>query len=183
MWLLNTSMKVFDPNRARYTKKIGKFKICELCNELNIRKQSCRNLESDKWRVFVNKYPYLDGNVMVIPKRHITRVEKLTKDEWSELYLVLGKTMKVLEKIFDTKDFNINMNIGKYAGASLNHLHWQVVPRSYGPDNAMNVFADLRAIKVSPWELKKKIENMAIFGMVQTSVTYIYRLLPKTGGL
>ena len=159
MRLLNISMKIHDPNRAHYTKKIGKFKICELCNEQNIKKQACRSLESDKWRVFVNKYPYLDGNVMVIPKRHVTQVEKLTKDEWNELHQVLAKTMKALEKIFDTKDFNINMSIGNYAGASLSHLHWQVVPRSYGPDNAMHIFADLRVIRVSPWELKKKIEN------------------------
>lgn len=159
MRLLNISMKVYDPNRARYTKKIGKFKICEFCSEHNIRNQSCKNLESDKWRVFVNKYPYLDGNVMVIPKRHVTRVEKLSKDEWSEFHQVLAKTMKALEEIFNTKDFNINLNIGKYSGASLKHLHWQVVPRSYGPDNAMNIFADLRVIKVLPRDLKKKIEN------------------------
>lgn len=152
-------MKVYDPNRARYAKKIGKFKICGFCDEHNIKKQSCENLESDKWRVFVNKYPYLDGNVMVIPKRHVTRIEKLSKDEWSEFHRVLAKTMKVLGEIFNTKDFNINLNIGKYSGASLSHLHWQVVPRSYGPDNAMNVFTDLRVIKVSPQELKKKIEN------------------------
>lgn len=152
-------MRTLDKNRAKYTRKIGKFKICELCNPKNIKKQECTSLSGKHWRVFVNKYPYLDGNLMIISKRHIKDIEDLTKNEWEELHIIFGKTKKVLKKIFKTNDFNVGLNIGKNAGSSLEHMHWQIIPRKYGPVNWANIFADLHVIKISPWELKKIIDK------------------------
>ncbi len=119
-------MRVLDKNRATYTKKIGKFKICQLCNSKNIKKQECRNLSGKYWRVWVNKYPYLDGNLMIVSKRHITNIKDLKKEEWEELQKIFNNTTDKLEKIFKTKDFNIGLNIGKNAGCSVDHIHWQV---------------------------------------------------------
>lgn len=152
-------MRIVDFNRVRYGKKIGKFKICELCNPKNIKKQECRKLSGEHWRVMVNKYPYMDGNVMVIPKKHITKIEDLTEKQWKEFVFVLKRTKKTLSKIFKTNDFNIGLNLGKNAGGSLEHLHWQVIPRKFTPMNALNIFADLYVITISPWELKKMIDR------------------------
>lgn len=150
-------MKIFDPNRAKYTKKIGKFKICEFCNKKNIKNQECSNLSGKNWMVFVNKYPYMNGNLMIIPKRHLHDIDDLKKEEWDEFYEILVQTKKKLGKIFKTKDFNVGLNIGKNAGASLEHMHWQIIPRYFAPLNAANIFADLYSISMSPEDLRKKI--------------------------
>lgn len=107
----------------------------------------------------MNKYPYMDGNLMIITKEHIKNIEDLTREQWDEFYRILKNTKKKLGKIFKTEDFNIGLNIGKNSGNSLEHLHWQVIPRRFAPLNSSNIFADLYVVTVSPWELKKMIEG------------------------
>lgn len=153
-------MRILDKNRVKYAKKIGKFRICELCNPTNIKKQEVKNLSGRYWRVFVNKYPYLDGNLMIIPKEHLKNIEDLGQKEWLEFFTILKETKNKLSRIFKTNDFNIGLNIGKNAGCSIDHLHWQIIPRSYGPVNWANIFADIHVIKISPWDLKKLIEKI-----------------------
>jgi len=153
-------MRVFNLHRSKYIKKIGKFKICEFCNPKNIKEQKCKNLSGKFWRVFVSKYPYLDGNVLVIPIRHIENIEQLTKEEWAELHQIFKQTKKKLGGIFKTKDFNIGLNLGKGAGASIEHLHWQVIPRNRKVlMNATNLLADLYTITISSQDLKRMIEK------------------------
>ena len=155
-------MKIYDKNREKYIKKIEEkgFKICELCNPENLKKQECKNLKGKYWKVLVNKYPYLDGNVMVISTRHNTfKIEDIKKEEWAELHDIIKNTQKILAKIFNTKSFNVGINIGKEAGASLDHMHWQIIPRGKGTPNSADILADLHSIKISPQDLKKKIEK------------------------
>lgn len=109
--------------------------------------------------VMVNKYPYSDGNVMVIPKRHVRNVEDLLKEEWIEFQEVLSKTIKKLGKIFKTIDFNIGANIGVDAGGSIEHLHWQIIPRKKKISNAANILADIEVITVLPEDLRKIIDK------------------------
>lgn len=102
----------------------------------------------------------MNGNVMIIPKRHIERLERVNGKEWSDLYDVILKTQNRLTKLFQTNDFNIGLNIGKNSGASIKHLHWQLIPRKKRPlTNALNLFADLQIISVSGDDLKKMIEG------------------------
>lgn len=156
-------MRVFSPKRSKYIKKIGKSKICEFCDTKIIKEQECKNLAGKFWQVLVCKYPYLDGNVMVVPIRHIKNIEQIKEDEWKELFSIFIKTKRVLEKIFKTKDFNIGLNLGKGAGASIEHLHWQVIPRNKKVlMNSSNLLSDLYIISVLPKELKKLIEKEKI---------------------
>ena len=66
---------------------------------------------------------------------------------------------KKLGRIFKTKDFNIGLNIGKDAGSSIDHIHWQIIPRKYKVMNSSNIFADIHIITISPQKLKKMIEG------------------------
>ena len=154
-------MKVLDSSRGVYIKKVNKgIKKCVFCDPKVIKEQECKSLAGKYWRVLVNKYPYLDGNLMVIPKRHFVNLEDMNEQEKSEFFEVLAKAKKRLGKIFNTQYFNIGINIGKAAGTSIDHLHWQIIPRDPKAfSNAANIFADLYVIKISPKELKKRIEK------------------------
>jgi len=97
---------------------------------------------------------------MIIPKRHFADLEDMNDSERKEFFDILIRAKKKLGKIFNTRDFNIGLNLGKAAGTSINHLHWQIIPRdpkAYA--NSANIFGDLYVIKVSPNDLKKMIEK------------------------
>jgi len=153
-------MRVYEPKRALYRKEMSKPRTCQFCDKKILKQQGCPSLETAFWHVIVSSYPYLDGNVMIIPKRHVEFVEALSEGEWTNLQFILKKTQSRLGEIFQTKDFNIALNIGKNSGASIKHLHWQVIPRPRVLNqNSLNVMADLHLITLADQDLKKKIEN------------------------
>jgi ATP adenylyltransferase len=152
-------MNVYEPQRAKYRKKIGKWKICEFCNPKNATSQECKTISGKHWKVWVNLYPYMDGNLMLIPRRHIKDINELNSEEKKKFFCVLEKVKKKLGEIFETKEFNIGLNLGKNSGSSIEHMHWQIIPRKYRIDNAANIFADIHVITMLPSKLKKIIDK------------------------
>lgn len=107
----------------------------------------------------MNKFPYMDGNVMLVPIRHIGRNEDVSKKEWEEFGAMLSRVQKVLGDIFQTDSFNVGLNVGSESGASIEHLHWQIIPRKFKNITVMNTFADLYIVATTPEETKKLIDE------------------------
>ncbi len=63
-------------------------------------------------------------------------------------------------KIFRTDSFNVGLNVGMESGASMPHLHWQMVPRKFKSITAMNTFADLHIVAATPEETKKLMDEI-----------------------
>jgi len=101
----------------------------------------------------------MDGNVMLVPVRHVEKIEGLKKEEWEEFGSVLAKTQKILGKIFETDSFNVALNVGLESGASIPHLHWQIIPRRFKNITVMNTFADLYIVAVTPEKTQRLIEE------------------------
>ncbi len=152
-------MKVFEPNRAKYRKNNDKKIICQFCDLKNIKNQECKKLSGKYWLVFISKYPYMDGNLMIIPKRHIEDTSELSEEEKIEFFEILEKVKDKLGKIFKTNEFNIWLNLGKNSGCSISHLHWQIIPRKFKIENAANIFGDIHILTVLPEKLKKMIDG------------------------
>ncbi len=152
-------MKIYEPGRGVYRNKKNVKKTCEFCRKKTLSQQQCLSLAGKYWVVLVSKYPYMDGNVMVVPRRHVREISALSLEEWNEFHAVLSKVMKKLGKIFKTSDFNIGVNIGENAGASIEHLHWQIIPRKKKIENSANIFAEIQVLTVLPTDLIKIIEE------------------------
>lgn len=97
--------------------------------------------------VIMNKYPYANGHLMVIPKRHVYELSKLKPAEHAELGELMAASVDVLKKYARCDGFNLGMNLGAAAGAGIkDHLHYHVVPRWSGDHNFMPVLADVRVV-------------------------------------
>jgi len=97
--------------------------------------------------VMLNKYPYTNGHLMVLPKRHLADFTKLTKAEHAELNQLLSRALNVLKKTSSPEGYNIGLNLGKAAGAGIEeHLHYHIVPRWVGDSNFMPVLGEHRVI-------------------------------------
>ena len=129
----------------------------------------CRKLKEKKYRenlilhkgkhvfVVLNKYPYNNGHLMIVPKRHYLSLEKLSDKESQELFDFLRVSVKVLKACFRPHGFNIGMNIGRVGGAGEDHLHLHIVPRWTGDTNFMPVMAET---KVVPEYLEKTYQRL-----------------------
>lgn len=153
--------RLWAPWRMEYIKNKDKNRKCVLCQYSKIRALSpslilARNLLS---YVVLNKYPYISGHLMVVPCRHVAKLEELSRAEGLDIFLTIQKTIRVLNKTVKPQGINIGINLGQAAGAGITeHLHYHIVPRWGGDTNFMSVIGQTRVISE---DLKKTYSLLA----------------------
>ena len=121
-------------------------------------------LRGEKTIILMNLYPYNNGHLLIMPKRHVGDIAELNGEEMSELFVMTQKMIKVL-RVFNPEGFNVGANIGKIAGAGVpGHFHIHVVPRWGGDTNFMPVIGDVRVVseslEVTFKKLKESLESL-----------------------
>ena len=95
----------------------------------------------------MNKYPYNNGHLMVIPYAHKSEISDLNAGVQQELIYLTGESVRILKKVLRCAGANCGMNIGKVAGAGIaNHVHMHVVPRWQGDSNFMPVIGNAKSM-------------------------------------
>lgn len=97
--------------------------------------------------LMLNLYPYTNGHLMLVPRRHVPSLEKLKDLERLDLLKLLDWGVEALRKAFHPEGFNVGMNLGKAGGAGiLGHVHVHIVPRWLGDTNFMPVVSGTKVI-------------------------------------
>ncbi len=109
--------------------------------------------------VIMNIYPYNTGHLQVIPLRHVEKIEDLNEKEYKELCEYVRKSVKLLREVLKPHGFNIGINMGKVAGASIDHLHVHIVPRYQNDYGFMEVTAGTKVLPMSIEEVYKKLKR------------------------
>lgn len=95
----------------------------------------------------MNRFPYNNGHMMVVPKRHCPDLEQLDDQELQDLFCSLRASTRILKEELRPDGFNIGMNIGKVGGAGVDeHIHFHIVPRWIGDTNFMPVLGNTKII-------------------------------------
>ncbi|MCD6162672.1 MAG: HIT domain-containing protein [candidate division Zixibacteria bacterium] len=90
--------------------------------------------------IIMNRYPYNSGHLMVCPVAHKSKLDELTKAEYTEMFEFLTLCTKLLTSALPADGLNIGINLGEVAGSSIrDHLHIHIVPRFTGDTNFMPV--------------------------------------------
>jgi ATP adenylyltransferase len=97
--------------------------------------------------VILNRYPYNNGHMMVVPYQHVSTVEALNAPALAEIMLLAKQALTALRGMYAPQAFNLGVNIGSAAGAGIaDHVHMHVVPRWAGDSNFMTTVANTRVI-------------------------------------
>ncbi|MEM3615296.1 MAG: HIT domain-containing protein [Candidatus Methanomethylicia archaeon] len=96
--------------------------------------------------IVLNAYPYNNGHLMIAPYRHIIYPNDLTRDESLEIMDLMSLSIDVLKRALSPDGFNVGMNIGRAAGAGIEHLHFHIVPRWFGDTNFMPVISETKVV-------------------------------------
>ena len=97
--------------------------------------------------VILNRYPYTSGHVMVVPFEHKPNLEQLDAATRAEMMELTSRATSVLREVYNTRAFNVGMNIGEAAGAGVKeHVHVHIVPRWNGDTNFMSSLAETRVL-------------------------------------
>jgi len=145
--------RLWAPWRMAYIKKKNKEKRCIFCRgrqKTAYPKKTYILAHSKLSYVILNKYPYISGHLMVVPKRHVSQLENLSEKEGTDIFLLVQKTIRILKKALKPQGVNVGLNLGKSAGAGITrHLHYHIVPRWQGDTNFMPVVGQSRVISDS----------------------------------
>ena len=110
--------------------------------------------------IILNRYPYSNGHLMIVPFQHTGNLEDLSDEELKEIFLLARKIIPILKKVYKPHGFNLGINLGRCAGAGLvDHLHLHIVPRWEGDTNYMPVVGATKVISESLKESYRRIKN------------------------
>ncbi len=90
-------------------------------------------------------YAYIDGNCMIIPRRHVKSVKELTDSEWETMRKMMYIAKKMARKVYDIKDIQYLLRDGGNAVSSTvqDHMHIHCIP-SDAPDLVTWKYRDLK---------------------------------------
>jgi ATP adenylyltransferase len=95
---------------------------------------------SERAFAMMNKYPYNNGHVMVIPRAHVADLAGLSDEDNRALADLLRASVGAVREALAPHGLNLGMNLGRVAGAGIDqHCHFHVVPRWNGDTNFMPV--------------------------------------------
>ena len=87
----------------------------------------------EHWQLVKDKYPVTRGHQLIVPKRHVTKLTDLTKEEREELGPAMVQAFYCVKIISSCMDgFNIGLNNGETAGQTVDHIHFHFIPRREG---------------------------------------------------
>ena len=108
-------------------KSVGKCVFCDLKERYVI-------FEKNGIVLTANLFPYIDGHLLIVPRRHIEYAKEFTKDEWEAVRGIMYVAKKVIRKVFKTKNIWFLYREGALGDAqkTVGHLHIQVIPYKEG---------------------------------------------------
>src|SRR3989442_15540356 len=104
---------------------------CIFC-ELPLERDDRKNLvlgRTGRTFAMLNKYPYNNGHLMVIPRQHASDVHALPDGDYQELSEMLRIALRLVGRAYAPHGANLGVNLGRVAGAG-NARH---PPRPRGP--------------------------------------------------
>jgi ATP adenylyltransferase len=109
--------------------------------------------------VILNRYPYNNGHLMVVPRRHLATLVELSIDELHEVALLIQRSEAALREAYKLDGINVGLNLGRPAGGGIpGHLHVHLVPRWTGDTNFITVVGDTRVL---PEDLPATVSRLA----------------------
>lgn len=141
--------KLFRPWRLRYVTSGRRPRGCIFC--LAIKRQADRRnlvlLRGRTHYVILNKYPYNNGHLMIVPVAHLATPREAPDTALAELMRLTVRCEAALRTAYRPSGINLGMNLGRSAGAGIEgHYHLHMVPRWEGDTNFMTVVHGTRVI-------------------------------------
>lgn len=100
---------------------VGKCAFCDLRSKYII-------LEENGMVLTVAVFAYIDGHMMIIPRRHIRSVKELTALEWETARKFMYIAKKMIRQTHGIKGMQIVQKDGAEAQSTVEHLHIHCIP-------------------------------------------------------
>lgn len=140
---------MFRPARLKYVRKMERPEGCVFCTAVRLgpSPESLLLHVGEKAIVILNKFPYNNGHILVLPKRHTGEFLELTKEEHAEIADCMTRSIAAIKDAYNCAGFNCGLNLGAASGAGIpEHIHYHIVPRWNGDTNFFPLLAETKVV-------------------------------------
>jgi ATP adenylyltransferase len=152
--------RLWTPWRFEYLRNADQASTCVFCQMLHEARDAANLLLFRGRNAFVilNLFPYTSGHLLVVANRHISSLSDANAEELHEIIELSRACEKALRQEYHPEGFNMGFNLGRAAGAGVeHHLHMHVLPRWTGDSNFVSVVGETRVL---PEELPTTFQRL-----------------------
>jgi len=106
----------------------------------------------------VTLFAYIDGHMLIVPRRHIRSVKELTPEEWETMRKFMYIAKKIIRDVHGIKGMQIIQKDGIEAQSTVEHLHFHCMPFD-APDLAVWNYRRLKNTPLENADLYKKVHK------------------------
>lgn len=107
-----------------YDNYVRKLKICPFCKILDSEKLE----ENKSFILILSRAPYTKDHLLLIPKRHVLKMENIKNKERLDFEKLLFYGIKKLHKKYRNISIIYKEGSRKEAGKSMSHMHYHLIP-------------------------------------------------------
>ena len=124
--------------------------LCRVVGELDGEAAEQQLHAGERIVALLNAYPYNNGHLLVMPRRHVPDLTDLDGDETAELWATVTDAVAAVRTAYEPGGLNVGLNLGRAGGAGIpDHLHVHVLPRWAGDTTFTTTIAGTRVIPES----------------------------------
>jgi ATP adenylyltransferase len=138
--------RLWAPWRGGYVSSAGSGDACFLCAAAGGGGDDLVVARDATTITLLNLFPYNTGHLLVAPAEHIHDLLAAGDDGAAALMVATRRAMRALDLALAPEGFNVGVNQGVSAGASVEHVHLHVVPRWRGDTNYMPVIGGTKVL-------------------------------------
>ena len=105
----------------------------------------------------VNLYPFNPGHLLIYSRRHLEDVRELRPEEELELTQLRNYALDMLDQLYSPYAYNIGVNMGLEAGASISHYHLHIIPRYTHEIGIPELIGGKRVLVEDPRETRTRL--------------------------
>jgi len=159
--------RMWSPWRSEYVESTAQQSPTDAEHSVFTRLEQDGNDEQNLivWRgeqvfVMMNKYPYNNGHLLIVPYHEVQAYDALTPKEQMAVARAIDRCIRWLRHALDPDGFNVGMNLEEGSGAGIpEHLHVHVVPRWNGDTNFMTTTRETRVLPESLASTYKRLQD------------------------
>lgn len=138
---------------------------CVFCEAVEHPREAHVLYSSEHNFVILNRFPYNNGHMMVVPKQHVSDFLQLSREQLADMMSLAQGAIEALRQCMKAEGINLGMNLGQPAGAGIDdHLHLHIVSRWSGDTNFLTTVGETRvvpqALEVCAAEVQPVLEEI-----------------------
>lgn len=124
-----------------FTSSLNTNTPCAFCDHQIVNRQ--KFYEDDLVVALCTHKPIVPSHFLVIPKRHVERLEMLSKEEISRIHQVITKVNQASKQLFQTSSYFIHQKNGQEVGQSVPHVHFHFIAKSAGDSSHLKFLINM----------------------------------------